>query len=481
MAMGSKDEKPMELGSGKQLLFDDLFLEESNGVSLVTEKAFQDPVPVLTADQPWEEFGIGPFNTVIRENGAFRMWYDAVADGEDTQTHRALCHAESEDGVHWTKSEIVQIEFRGSKNNSIVAPSRMAGASVFRDDHAPASERYKLWTKYYATGKEKEQGITGLWGMVSPDGLHWSRCDAGYPLWNGNAADSQSFCFWDEDLEKYVGFVRIKERPEGRGRTCSAGIMFSDDFREWTRAEKVFKPDDIDEDSPVPGALVTRPTVDFYTPGGMKVPGVANAYILMPSAYYHWQEDAFPSTVDVRLATSRDCVTWWQHPDREPFLRLGPDGSANGSMVYANPWLTPVGDELWMYYGGVGHDHRDENRDPSMAGVFRARIRQDGFVSVHAGYGGGAFTTPLVTFSGSRLEVNMDGSAGGWLQVEIQSADGQPLASYGLDQCDTIRANSVAKVITWKGSSDLSALKETPVRLRFVMRSTKLFAFQFAA
>jgi hypothetical protein len=74
----------------------------------------------------------------------------------------------------------------------------------------------------------------------------------------------------------------------------------------------------------------------------------------------------------------------------------------------------------------------------------------------------------------------MDGSAGGWLQVEIQDADGRPLASHRLDQCDTMRGNSVSKVITWrKGSSDLSDLRNRPLRLRFVMRSVKLFAFQF--
>ena len=39
----------------------------------------------------------------------------------------------------------------------------------------------------------------------------------------------------------------------------------------------------------------------------------------------------------------------------------------------------------------------------------------------------------------------MDGSAGGWLQVEIQDADGRPLASHRLDQCDTMRGNSVSR------------------------------------
>ena len=479
--MSSKDGQTIDLGSHRQLLFDELFLERSDGVRLAAETPYQDVAPVLTADKPWEDAGIGSFNTVACENGAFRMWYDAMAHEEDGQIHRALCHAESDDGVHWIKREEGHISFRGSKQNSIVAASRMAGATVFRDDRAPGEARYKLWTKFYPTDQEKKNGIgMGLWGMVSPDGFHWKHAEEGYPLWNGNAADTQSFCSWDEDLGKYVGFVRIKEHPEGRGRTCSAGIMFSDDFRTWTRAEKIFKADDVDEDSPVPeGRLHRRPTVDFYTPGGMKVPGVPNAWVLLPTAYYHWQEDAFPSTIDIRLATSRDCATWWQHPDREPFLRLGPEGAPNSGMIYANPWPIPVGDELWIYYGGVGRDHRVENRDPALSGVFRARLRRDGFVCAHAGYGGGEFTTPVVSFSGSRLEMNMDGSAGGWLQVEIQDADGQPLPSHRLDQCDTMCGNSVNKVITWKGSADLSGLTNRPLRLRFVMRSMKLFAFQF--
>jgi len=46
-----------------------------------------------------------------------------------------------------------------------------------------------------------------------------------------------------------------------------------------------------------------------------------------------------------------------------------------------------------------------------------------------------------------------------------------PVGKYG---------NDVEKVVTWKGNSDLAALSGQPVCLRFVMRATKLFAFQFA-
>ena len=108
-----------------------------NGVTLTVEKPFQETTPVLTADKLWEDMGIGSFNTVAFENGAFRMWYSAIASGEDGQMEYMLCHAESEDGVHWNKPELGLIAFRGSKNNSIVAPPRMAGASVFRDDQGP--------------------------------------------------------------------------------------------------------------------------------------------------------------------------------------------------------------------------------------------------------------------------------------------------------------------------------------------------------
>ena len=73
----------------------------------------------------------------------------------------------------------------------------------------------------------------------------------------------------------------------------------------------------------------------------------------------------------------------------------------------------------------------------------------------------------------------MDGSAGGWLQVEILSERGTPIPGYDLNVCDTIRGNSVRKHVTWQGRDDVSELAGKPVRLRFVMRSMKLFAFQF--
>ena len=506
---------PMELGSNRQLLFDPLFLAESSGVELRMNAPYQDPEPVLTPDKPWElarggvERYYGKFeryHTVMLEDGRFRMWYAVSTEG-DGRKRMLLCYAESSDGVHWEKPTLGIIPFNGSSENNIVGPpspnATQQGATVFRDDHGPAGERYKLWTKYVASDEDREKGIvTGLWAMVSPDGLRWKLLqEEGYPINRGNAADAQHTCFWDEDIGKYVGFVRMKNFPKGtkrepryvRGiqvmkcdglvqRKCWVGHLTSDDFRNWTMAEKVFEADERDEASPVPGgAPEWRPIVDYYVPGGMKVPGVANAYIMLPNAYYHWRDDSFPCTLDVRLATSRNMADWYQHPEREPFLRLGLEGSASDGMILANPWLIPVGDEIWLYYAGIGSFHRPHHRrkPPVSSGIFRARLRRDGFVSADASYDGGEFTTPVVTFEGSRLDLNLDGSAGGWLQVEILTPEGKPVKGYELAACDALRCNSTGKTVTWGGEQDVSALAGKPVRLRFVMRSMKLFAFQF--
>ena len=277
---------------------------------------------------------------------------------------------------------------------------------------------------------------------------------------------------------------RVKKFPKGRQRTCSVGRLTSTDFRNWTMANVVFAADARDEAAPVPGGAPDwRPPVDFYVPGGMKVPGVARAYILLPNAYYHWAENAFPSTLDVRLATSRDTVNWWQHPAREPFLRLGADGTRSAGMVCANPWLIPVGDEIWLYYAGIGVDHhlvRAADRSPSA--IFHARLRQDGFISVDRILRRRRVHHPAddVRRQPSRAQPGRQRrrlAAG--LRSSPQTANPLRCTSWQHPTC--CEANSTAKIVTWGGEQDLSALAGKPVRLRFVMRSMKLFAFQFVA
>jgi hypothetical protein len=477
----------IHVGVDKQLLFDNYFLAKSEGVRLQMNRPYQDHQPVVTSDKPWEK-NIVLYNTVMFDEGKFRMWYDVIDMENDPiyGRYRFLCYAESADGLHWIKPELGLIELYGNKQNNIVTPAdaehaMMQGATVFRDDHAPAAERYKLWTPFRPAAKDENKKIEtkGTYTMFSRDGIHWGEPRAVKK--SGFANDSQNIVFWDKDIKKYVAFVRKKEVPKSgpRGRTCWVGLTYSDDFVNWTKSQDIFF---ANEKIPVPGGEPEHtPVVDLYTPGGMKYPGVSNAYILLCTPFYHWgKKGGFPATIDVTLATSRDREHWWQPEDPEAYLRLGPDGTPDSGMIFANPWPIVVGDEIWIYYGGVNHDHAAPgNPSRDKGGVFVAKIRRDGFISVDAGQKGGEFTTPSMVFEGGRLEVNLDGSAGGWLQVKIQDAAGSPIEGFSLNRADTIRGNNVAKAITWNGSSDVSSLAGKEIRLHFVMRSMKLYAFQF--
>ncbi len=480
------DDTPLDIGTSKQLFFDEYFFASKRNISLAVNRPYQDPEPVLVADQPWESGGIGSYNTVMLENGSFRLWYDAqVSPDTPGRFNRQLCYAESTDGVHWQKPDLGLLRFGHSQQNNIVSPpsgeQSQQGATVFRDDRAPQSERYKAWTKLNPAPRQtRRTRAGGLRALTSPDGLRWKFLKEGYPLANGAAADSQNIPFWDDELGRYVAYVRMKNFPRGRDRTCWVGRMTSKDFRHWTRARTVFRADELDEAMPLPSTMTARqPVLDFYTPGGMKYPGAPSSYILLPTAYHHWDEGRFPSSIDVILLTSRDGLRWHRPAPRAPYLSLGLDGGPSSGMIFANPWPIIVGDEVWIYYAGTSRFHLESATDPARSGLFRARLRLDGFLSADAPSSGGTFTTPPLKFAGRQLELNLDTSGGGWVEVEIQSAKGKALAGFTRGDCDVIRGNSTHKVVTWNGCPDCSAGAGRPVRLRFVMRSAKLYAFRF--
>lgn len=490
----------MDIGTRRQLFFDRRFIDSSSGITLKMNPPVQHPSPVLVADRPWESYGIGGYNTVLREtDGRFRMWYDAaVKGGLPSEGARRLGYAESDDGLHWTKPTLGLIEYEGSRENNLVAPPHelqsQQGATVFIDERAPAEARYRMWTKYRPSDAEMAAGAEpGLWAMQSPDGIHWALCE-GQPNPAGESCDTQNMVFWDDRLELYIGYIRAKQtqhRDEaaeaaGHGRYRSVGRTTSPDFAAWTPLEITFQADAQDLAMPVPSQRDDpRPNIDYYTSCAMKYPWAEDAYIMLPSAYYHWGDDDYPATMDVQLLTSRDGIRWDRAGERESFLRCGADGGPQSGMLFANPWLIPVGDELWLYYSATGRSHgpappdTDERAAARNGGIYRSTMRRDGFVSADAGYGGGELTTPELTFGGSRLELNLEGSAGGWAQVEILQPNGEPYPGFGLAQADVLRGNGVAKPVTWRGAADVGSLAGQSARLRFVMRSAKLYAFCF--
>ena len=171
-------------------------------------------------------------------------------------------------------------------------------------------------------------------------------------------------------------------------------------------------------------------------------------------------------------------------------MALGPEGAFDSREVYAGAALVRVGDELWLYYVGYDRTHgeahelprirNDLDEDTLFAGaISRAVMRLDGFMSADAPMAGGKLTTPPLVLVGKRLELNMDASAGGEVTVELLGAEGKPIPGYTTEEADALYYNNVRAVAAWKGETDLSPLAGRPVRIHFIMRAAKLYAFQF--
>ena len=76
--------------------------------------------------------------------------------------------------------------------------------------------------------------------------------------------------------------------------------------------------------------------------------------------------------------------------------------------------------------------------------------------------------------------MNVDTSGGGLVEVELLDEQGQPIPGFTREEILPLNGNSVRLPVRWEGvHSDVSQLAGKPIRVRFLMRECKLYAFQF--
>jgi len=319
----------------------------------------------------------------------------------------------------------------------------------------------------------------------SPDGLHWklfAQIDPG-----PGGYDTQTIVFWDASCGRYVMYTRRWVTPESKAawhRTVRR--RESDDLLHWKNESVSIEADDIDLATHT--THTGQPPVDYYGANVFRYAEAQDVYIMLAQPYWHWhRRDAGglgPSTFDVRLAVSRDGKQFQRAGNRKPFMPTGPDGRFDSRFVWAMPQPIRMGNELWIYYVGMNRDH-DQVLDPAapggnqLAGIGRAVLRLDGFISADADYSGGEITTPALRFSGTRLELNVETSGGGSVAVEILDENHDPIPGFGREDAAEVHGNSVALPIGWRGTQDVSPLAGRVVHLRFHMQDCKLYAFQF--
>ena len=478
-AQSSAARTVINVGSRKQLFVDDRLIESLRGVTLTMNPPRRDGRVLISPDETWEQgASIGVYSSVLKENGRIRIWYDLIRPtGPGPYDHtRRVCYAESTDGLSFNKPVLNLHEVNGSKKNNVVLPGVIGGCAVWMDPQAPAEHRYKTQAKVYPTRQFHMHS--------SPDGLRWkrfARLDPGPGGW-----DTQSIAFWDPRIERYVLYTRrwVRLNPkEASYRTVRR--LESDDLRSWENETVVMQADELDLSTHL--TPTAQPPVDYYGADVFRYEWAEDVYLMLAQNFWHWQErkplkGLGPSSFDVRLAVSRDGKAF-QHASRQPFMATGPDGRFDSRFVWAMPQPIRMGDELWIYYVGSNRDH-DDNIDPAsddkhLTGIGRAILRLDGFVSADASHRGGQITTPTIRFEGKRLELNVDTTSRGSIQVEVQDDSGTAIDGFAILNADVIAGDHIRKFVTWGGSGDVKSLVGKPIRLHFVMKDAKLFAFQF--
>lgn len=492
---------PIAVGSRRQLLMDDRFVQQAKGIQFVVHPPQKTGDEVVVSEP---EASLGGYHSVMFHAGLYHLWYTAGG---------CVLYARSSDGIHWEKPKLdLARDESGSTNrlqpNCVMGKGvggvkgGMHGLMVFIDPKSGDADRFKL----VANPPEFD---SQLQIFASPDGLHWNRAYTNVITYNSalkpHHLDSQNVIFWDDRIGKYVAYFRKNVRePGSQGRMVARAE--SPNLAFFAKAE----------DSPVvlqadPQHVVQSDSkkerlalLDVYTNGALRYPWAEDAYLMFPTEYYHYasqiaefskQAPVNAGVLDTGFASSRDGIKWQRYGHR-PFVGLGMKGAFDSKRIYMVYGVVPArnGQELYMYYLGTsathGWDRNDENNrlltaadvaPTGPAAISRVVLRRDGFVSVRAPFEGGEFTTPLLRFAGEQLLLNVNTSACGELRVELLDDQGKAIPGFALADCDLVHtANEINRVVKWKGESSLKDLAGTPVRLHFVMRDLDLYAFQFA-
>ena len=486
-ALSAQDVFP--LGSDRELFCDDSMIAVMSDCQILVHQ----PVPreiAITCDQPWEGNSCG-YWTVLYDDQArlYRAYAQGWAQGDGVHPSHPLVIMtfESEDGIHWTRPNIGQFEWEGSKNNNIILNETAIHAECH--DFSPfidTNPNAKPEARYKGIGKGMDS--KGLFANQSPDGLHWTPMSS-EPVYTDGAFDTQNITFWSEKEQKYILYYRIFSEGGYSGTRMIARAV-SDDYLHWTNEGPLVFPEG---EGPVPEA-------QYYVNQIRPYYRAPNVYIGFPARYVdnglqrateslpQWdrrqermtQERRFGTAVtDSVYITSRDGV----HFRRSNEAFLSPGLKTKDNWAYGDNYLAWTVIETDSLRDDCPRELSLYATESSFTGTVsrmrRFTLRIDGFGSVHAKNTIGEMTTRPFTFKGKELSLNVGTAAAGFVKMEFLDEAGEPIPGFTLEECDMFFGDTLDWRCSWNGSTDVSSLAGKTVSLRFVMREADLYSMKF--
>ena len=491
--------QPVAVPRGEaQLFVDDQLVAESHALQRTLRQLRKDGgglLPVLAFPQSF-----GPQTALqasaIVYDPRLHLWvmfcqarFKSLNDTEDSWRSVMMVRYTSADGLNWRADDPEGLERVWPRTredlydpvSKAYSPQMDLGTVCF--DGADPVWPYKAW--FWFAGGRYLKDRKGIYYYRSRDGLVFER---GAQIFSAEKrrirvsglefrgpSDTTRFSF-DPVTGRYLAMIKFYALPPDK---LTGSIWRA---RSYLWLERMDEPLDLNR---IKGILLVPehrqangdfPFDEYYDTSAYRYGShwLGELKILHRKGNYAWSD---AGACFLKLMSSADGITWRRvtfvndsgYP--EVFVPNGREGDNNarndgGYMTSFNNAPLRVGDDLIFYYSCASYG---KNPGPEKigtgGGVFRARLRLDGFVSVDFG----RLVTPLLRFAGNDLRVN---SSGG-VNVEALDETGAQLGAARL------KDDGVRQLVRFDGKS-LRELQGTRngLKLRFTVESgAALYAF----
>jgi len=395
------------------------------------------------------------------------------------------------DGLHWVKGDDGQAQCVFPRSREDLYDEESGTYASFSSrftcyyDTANTEYPYKAWQGFNGWGDKK-----GMFYLRSGDGIDWERGQMVVDMYEKRIADltyreihqngrnligplDNSLFIYDATENRFLGIFKFisKEKVENdNGLRSRAYAFFSPPL---SRPFDINKIKSVQLVPPAADENNDKAWDEYYSSTAWRYESLwlGDLKIYHKNGDYPWSASG---CAYLKLIWSRDGLNWSKvcflndEGVPEVFIpngREGGNGGRNdgGYITEFSQGPLRINDELIFYYGSSSYGKKKKSDAViiSGGGIFRARLRIDGFVSVDSG----ELTTKLLSFRGNDLFVNAIGP------VSVEAL--------GVGE---IEGDALKQRVSFDGKRLRDIAKGNNIRLRFnVGEGGQLYSFTFGS
>lgn len=391
--------------------------------------------PVFPVDAETDGWDVDKYyGSVALVGGTWHLWYGGL---NNPLTIQVCCYATSSDGITWTKPNLGLVSWGGNTNNNIYLDHPSYNPGVYYDVDGAADRIYvsSIETK---TGEDTDD----IHIYIGSDETTWSFLITLSTSFT-NGTETKNIIKRDDDTwilyYKYKDASNIRHIAAMHSLTSNLGGSWID----------------------------MGPIID---------PVSANSQPYTMAAFRH-NEHYFgfvmdyndgASTADIDLYTSRDGLSW--RLVDTGWLPLGAGAEWDDSSLVGCSSLIKVSNDWRFYYNGWPLGHSSYPRD-SRFGYATVGYERIGQMTAT----GTITAKPLRPADGAALNVNVDASGGGKLEIEILDGKGDTIGGYAQTDSTDITTDTFSTEATW-GSATLPT--GTEIVIKFHLTNATLYSYE---